>query len=233
MDLKIAIVDDSSADREYIRTLAESWGSERGLGVSTAAFPSAESFLFAWDGDKSWDVLLLDIEMGSTDGVTLARSIRRESKTVQLVFTTGYSEYILDGYEVAALHYLLKPVSPEKLFPVLDRAVDAIAKNDRFLTLETAEATERIALGDLLWLEVRANNVTLHTQKGDITVKRTLSELEEMLAERFFRTGRSYIVNLNAVRRVTKREVLLSSGESVPLSRGVYEPLNRAIINMK
>ena len=68
MDLKIAIVDDSSADREYIRTLAESWGSERKLGVSTAAFPSAESFLFAWDGDKSWDVLLLDIEMGSTDG---------------------------------------------------------------------------------------------------------------------------------------------------------------------
>ena len=54
-----------------------------------------------------------------------------------------------------------------------------------------------------------------------------------MLDERFFRTGRSYIVNLNAVRRVTKSEVLLSSGESVPLSRGVYEPLNRAIINMK
>ncbi|MBR4942197.1 MAG: response regulator transcription factor, partial [Clostridia bacterium] len=151
---------------------------------------------------------------------------------LQIIFTTGYSEYILDGYEVAALHYLLKPVNREKLFPVLDRAVAAIEKNDRFLTLEGRDSTERAAFKDILWLEVRANYVTVHTKNGDITVKRTLAEIESGLDERFFRVGRSYIINLNSVRKVTKSEVLLSNGDAVPLSRGVYDPLNRAIINL-
>ena len=231
MPLKIALCDDS-ADCKYMRGLVSLWAQENLISVSVREFTSAESFLFAWEEDKTFDILLLDIEMGKTDGVTLARDLRREGADLQIIFTTGYSEYILDGYEVAALHYLLKPVSREKLFPVLDRAVSVMEKNDRFLTLEASDSTVRLAFKDILWLEVRANYVTVHTQNGGVTVKRTLSEIEAALDERFFRVGRSYIVNLNSVRKVTKSEVLLSNGDTVPLSRGIYEPLNRAIINL-
>ncbi len=77
------------------------------------------------------DILLLDIEMGAMDGVTLAKTLRKENDTLQIVFLTGYSDYISEGYEVAALHYLLKPVQKEKLFSVLYRALDKVKKNEK------------------------------------------------------------------------------------------------------
>lgn len=232
MSLKIALCDDSAADCRYMHGLVSLWAQENLISVSVREFTSAESFLFTWEEDKTFDILLLDIEMGKTDGVTLARKLRREGADLQIIFTTGYSEYILDGYEVAALHYLIKPINKDKLFPVLDRAVSTVEKNDRYLTLEGRDSTERVAFKEILWLEVRANYVTVHTKNGDITVKRTLSEIESTLDERFFRIGRSHMVNLDSIRKVTRSEVLLSDGNTVPLSRGTYEPLNRAIINL-
>ena len=79
-------------------------------------------------------------------------------------------------------------------------------------------------------MEAQQNYVIIHAGK-DYTVRRPLSELEKELDERFFRTGRSFILNLAAVRQVGRRDVTLSDGTSLPLPRGMYEPLNRAIIN--
>ena len=76
---------------------------------------------------------------------------------------------------------------------------------------------------------VRQNYLTIHA-KAEYTVKMTLSELESRLDDRFFRAGRSFIINLAEVRSVTRQEVRLSDGTAIPLPRGQYEPLNRAII---
>lgn len=75
---------------------------------------SAEKFLFHYADDKAWDILLLDIEMGAMDGVTMAKRVRQDNEAVQIVFITGYSDYIAEGYEVAALHYLMKPVNKDR-----------------------------------------------------------------------------------------------------------------------
>ena len=74
-------------------------------------FPSAESFLFDYAEQKNYDFLLLDIEMPSMNGVELAQKIRQENNAVQIIFITGYSDFMAEGYEVSALHYLMKPVS--------------------------------------------------------------------------------------------------------------------------
>ena len=82
-------------------------------------FPSAESFLFDYAEQKNYDFLLLDIEMPSMNGVELAQKIRQENNAVQIIFITGYSDFMAEGYEVSALHYLMKPVSFDKLSKVL------------------------------------------------------------------------------------------------------------------
>ena len=87
----------------------------------------------------------------------------------------------------------------------------------------------RLPFYEIRYLEVRQNYVTLHA-KREYTVKRTLGEFEKELDQRFFRVGRSLILNLKDVRRVTRTEVRLSDGTVLPLPRGAYEPLNRAII---
>ncbi len=225
MEIKIAVCDDKQTDREYVGTMVGQWNA----AAKVDYFASAESFLFAYAEQKDYDILLLDIEMDGMDGVTMAKKIRKENEAVQIVFITGYSDYIAEGYEVSALHYLMKPVQKEKLFAVLDRAVQKLKSNEKALYLELSGETVRIPLYQIKYIEVRQNYVTVHA-KTDHTVKKTLSEIEKLLDERFYRLGRSYILQLSCVERVTKKEVYLNDGSVIPLPRGQYEALNRAII---
>ncbi|MCH5197806.1 MAG: response regulator transcription factor [Oscillospiraceae bacterium] len=230
--LKIAVCDDSEVYSGYIASAVMLWARERQRQVQINAFSSAEEFLFRYEEDKDTQILLLDIEMGKMNGVELAKAIRQENKDMQIVFITGYSEYISEGYDVAALHYLMKPINRDKLFEVLDRALEKMKENERYLNLEHSGESVRIAFRDIRYLEVRQNYVTVQA-KGAYTVKKPLREIEETLDGRFFRIGRSYIVNLLYIQRITKTDVYLFDGTALPLPRGMHESLNRAVIDLE
>lgn len=232
MKYKIAVCDDSGADRQFISDMVRRWAAKKGYLAQIELFPSAESFLFHYEEEKDYDMLLLDIEMGDLDGVSLAKRLRKENDTVQIIFITGYSDYISEGYEVAALHYLMKPVKEEKLHAVLNRAAEKLQKNEKVLFLEAGGKTLRVPIYQIRFAEVSGNYVTIHGG-SDITVKMTLGELEKDLDERFYRAGRSFIINLTQIGRVTKTEVRLLDGTAIPLPRGAYDGINRAIINMR
>lgn len=232
MNYKLAICDDSEADRQYVLSMVRRWAAEAGHTVQIDAFSSAESFLFHYAGERDYDILLLDIEMDAMDGVSMAKQLRRDNDTVQIVFITGYCDYISEGYEVAALHYLMKPVKEEKLFPVLGRAAEKLAKNEKVLTLESGGEMVRVPIYQIRYADVFGNYVTIHAQT-DVTVKMPLGKLEKALDERFYRVGRSAVVNLTQISRVTKTEIRLSDGTVLPLPRGAYDGVNRAIINMR
>ena len=226
---KIAICDDRNEDAKYIASVVSKWAAKEKIPMSLETFPSAESFLFQYAEQKDYDILLLDIEMQSMNGVALAKSIRKENDAVQIVFITGYTDYIAEGYDVAALHYLIKPVSEDKLHEVLNRAAIKIRKNEKALFLSSSGEAVRIPLYEIKYLEVQKNYVTIHA-KNNYTVKKTLGALEQELDERFYRMARSYIVNLSYIDRISKSDVFLSDGTVLPLPRGQYEPLNRAFI---
>lgn len=232
MKYKIAICDDSNADRQYILNMIERWAASAGYMIHTDTFSSAENFLFHYAEENDYDILLLDIEMGAMDGVTMAKQLRENNDTVQIIFITGYSDYILEGYEVAALHYLMKPVKEEKLSSVLDRAIEKLSKNEKILNFEISGEMIRVPIYQIRYAEVFGNYVTIHAA-SDITVKMTLGELEKKLDERFYRVGRSCVVNLMQVSRVTRTEIKLLEGTAIPLPRGAYDGINRAIINMR
>ena len=229
MAYRVAIVDDSTTDAEFVKGILNSWADLRQANIQAEVFPSAEAFLFRYAEDKEWDILLLDIEMGAMDGVTMAKRVRQDNEAVQIVFITGYSDYIAEGYEVAALHYLMKPVNREKLLTVLDRAMEKRKQEERCLNLEAYGEMVRIPFYEIRYLDVSANYVTVHA-KADYTVKRTLGDFEKELDNRFCRVGRAMVLNLKYIQRVTKIEVRLSDGTVLPLPRGAYESLNRAII---
>lgn len=231
MNVKICICDDSSEERIIINALVREWSRRSGTDVSVSEFPTAEAFLFEYE-ELVPDLVLLDIEMPGMNGVELAKRLRERNKLIQIVFITGFSEYIAEGYEVAALHYLLKPVSPEKLFSTLDRALERQEIDGRKIVFQTSVETVQLLLYEIRYIEVIKNYITIYA-KDSYIVKRTLKEIEKELDERFLRVGRSYIVNLHFVSRVTRSEIFLRGGGSVPLPRGAYETVNRAIINLK
>ena len=232
MSYKIAICDDLESDRNYLNDLLNRWATNNNYILKIDSFASSESFLFNYEEVKDYDILLLDIEMGAMDGVTMAKRIRQDDDVVQIIFITGYSDYISEGYEVNALHYLMKPIKEEKFYLVLNRAIEKIKKNDITLNLETAHEMVRIPIYQIHYVEVFGNYITIHAS-DDIVVKMTLNEIEKLLDERFYRVGRSAIVNLNMISRVTKTDIKLLDGASIHLPRGAYDGINRAIINTR
>ena len=229
--LYAALVDDETRDAEYLASLIREWAGKRGEELSIRIYPSAEAFLFAYEEDQRLSLLFLDIEMPGLNGVELAKRVRRENREVKIVFVTGYSDYILEGYDVAALHYLMKPLDRQKLFTVLDRARREIESDGKVLLLRDREGIARIPLREIVWAEVFHNTVTIHAGKT-YEKRMTLGELERELppGEGFYRIGRSYLVNLACVARTARDSVTMTDGALLPLPRGQYDALNRAVI---
>ena len=231
MKLKIAIVDDEKKQTDYLAGLVIDWAKIAPAVVSVRTFPSSEAFLFEYEEDRSVDVLLLDIEMGDMDGISLARRVRKEGRILQIVFITGYFEYMSDGYEVSALHYLLKPATKEKLFPVLDRATENLAARQLSLVVASAGQTLRIPLPDIAYIEASSNYSRIATSHAEYRAKIPISELENRLDDTFFRCSRSFIVGLRYVRKISKTAVTIEGGLELPLSRDRYDDINRALID--
>lgn len=227
--MKLIICDDDPADIEYVAGLVGEWRRRTGTAAEILSFPSAESLLFSWEENRDMDILLLDIEMGAMNGMKLARRLRDLGSRAQIVFITGYMDYIAEGYDVEALHYLLKPVTQERLSQVLDRAAERVGSRGKMLQLALQDGVARLPVYEIRYLEVMRNYTTVHASE-DYSVKRSLSELEGELDESFYRIHRSFIVNLRFVRKVARTEVILEGGVALPLSRKHYEGLNQALI---
>ena len=231
MAYRVAIVDDSKTDAEFVQGILNSWAGQRQANIQAEVFPSAEAFLFRYAEDKDWDILLLDIEMGAMDGVSLAKKIRQDNETVQIVFITGFADYISEGYEVAALHYLMKPVKQDKLAAVLDRAVAAMQKTERVILLPIGGEMLRLPVSRVQYVEAFSHTVAIITGTDTIQVKTPISEVEKMLGDGFIRCHRSYLVGLKHIARLSKTEVVLDSGKSLPLSRGAAPLVHKAFVS--
>ena len=231
MAYRVAIVDDSTTDAEFVQGILNSWAEQRQANIQVNVFPSAEAFLFRYAEDKDWDILFLDIEMGNMDGVALAKKIRQDNESVQMVFVTGFADYISEGYEVAALHYLMKPVKQDKLFAVLDRAIAVMQKTERVILLPVGGEMLRLPISQVQYVEAFSHTVAIITGTDTIQVKMPISEVEKLLGEGFIRCHRSYLVGLKHIARLSKTEVILDSGKALPLSRGAAATVHKAFIS--
>ena len=124
--------------------------------------------------------------MGAMDGVTMARKLRQDNQTVQIIFITGYADYISDGYEVDALHYLMKPIQEEKLFAVLDRAVTKLIKNEKVLNI--------ISQGEMIRLPICQINygkqqLYYDSQSTDYHPENDLKRVGKKAGFSFFQSG--------------------------------------------
>lgn len=230
MALKVAVCDDDALQREGMAAAVARWGQEKNQSVQIRPYPSAEAFLFDYAAERDYDILLLDVEMGTMNGVELARTLRREKCRAEIIFLTSHTEFIGEGYEVDALHYLIKPLRYEKLFEVLDRAAERVAAEPDSLIISADGQLIRLYEHEIDYIEALLHYVLIRAGGREYKVKERISDVEARLSKRFFRCHRSYIVSLSAIRRISKSDILLESGALIPLSRGKYDDINRAYI---
>ncbi|MDO5737994.1 MAG: LytTR family DNA-binding domain-containing protein [Eubacteriales bacterium] len=229
--LYFAIVEDQSAERQLLRNYLEQWASSRNQDLVINEFPSADAFDFAYSEDQRVDCALLDIQMPGQSGVELARRLRQAGQELTIIFITGIVDYIQEGYELEALHYLLKPVKKEDLNRCLDRFLQHQKTAAPALFIKTEDGHRKIIIDDLLYLESERND--LHFQlkdKQQLTVRAALQDYVERLGDNFVLAHRSYLINLAAIEQINGHTIILSSGEQLPVSRRRLSEVNAAFI---
>jgi len=255
--IHISICDDEQIIRDHLTGLVQEWYAGKHAGKARAEthaetrakaceqarakgncphfaceithFENAEAFLFAYDDDKSTDILLLDIQMKEMDGMELARKVRKDNQTVQIIFITGYLDYIAEGYDVNAVHYLLKPVDKNKLFSALDKAVENRKTPAATITIESDGEIHLLPVAGIIYIEALNHDLEIHTKNGLLRTKMPLYKMEELLGA-FIKTHRSFLVNPAFIRKITRTDVFLDNGQTLPLSRRMYADVNRAMM---
>ena len=229
--IKLVICEDEQAIAKQITQFVQNWASLSAQAIHISHFESSEGFLFAYEDDKSVDVLLLDIQMGEMDGMALARKVRADNERVQIIFITGISDYVAEGYDVSAVHYLLKPVKEERFFAALDKAAANLSKPKRVISVDTGEGIALVVVDNIMHIEALNNELEITTKEGVVSCKMPLYKLEELISDvRFAKTHRSYLVNLAHIKRVTRTEVILDNGAALPLSRRLHKDVNGALM---
>lgn len=218
--VRIGICDDEKQQRGMMRRLLsrniELWGME----CVISEYGSGEELLqYITSSPGLLDIIFLDIEMGSINGVDTAREIRRRNQEVILVFVTGFSDYVFNGYEVGALNYILKPYQEEKLSQVLKQALQKLEQHEKkFLLLQSQNQIHRIPINQILYLTSDLRKVVVVTKEGMVECYGKLSDFAKELPVAFIRVHQRYLVNMAYV-EVMESASLQLWGKAVPISR--------------
>ena len=210
----IAICEDETYLLEELRKKAEAYLKTRHYPAQICTFTSGEDLL---KERSPFDLILLDLVLPGINGLETAKRLSRKSR---IIFITSYREYAVDAFEVEAVHYLLKPVTDERLYQAMDRALKQSKQaDDRTLALIKSGSTHILPIRDILYCEVFDHRLCIHTVDGCFEYSGTLDMLEGQLDGRFFRCHRSFLVNMAHTFSVERGTAILDSGERVLVSR--------------
>lgn len=214
--MRIAFVDDDPNEmhilRTYIRKLTDS------KTTMIDEFPNGETFLTHWSSG-TYDLIILDIFMGTLTGVDVARKIRLTDSTVRLVFCTTSNEFACESYEVNACYYLRKPFGEDQVRAMLDRLNLEELEFSRSLSLPDGQS---VILRDIIYADYTSHRMTFHCKKsGEVIARLTFAQIEPMLCEYpyFYSPSRGIIVNFYEVSDQKDDTFVMSDGSYLPISR--------------
>ncbi len=217
--LNIAICDDEKVIREQINEMVI----KEKPGVCPELYETGDGLLAA---GMRFDIVFLDIQMEGTDGIETARRLRERDEDTILIFITGIREYVFEAFDVAAFHYLLKPVEEDKFREVFWRAERELEKRKRkrreTVFIRTRNRSFTLKKDSILYVESRGKKVEIHTAGENIEAYVSMNELEAQLGEGFYRCHRGYLVNMAYVAEYDNESITLNNGEYVYLAKEKY-----------
>lgn len=171
---------------------------------------------------SQYDIIFLDIQMKHMNGMEAAEKIRAIDPNVVIIFITSTVQYAVQGYTVDALGYVLKPVPYVAFEKLFEKAVERVKAKQQKVYIRVAVEDKQLKLDSdsITYIESQRNNVVIHCSERDYITIGPLKRFEEMLEPHgFSKCHNAYLVNLSKVEAVQKGEIILTSGEVLPISR--------------
>lgn len=221
--MHVAIVDDEQKELDTLQTYLVQYSAENGVKIHVDQFHSGDELLRKYR--LIYDVVIFDIDMPGTNGIDTARQIRACDENVAILFITNIAQYAINGYEVEAVDYIIKPIGYFDFALKFRRAVSwASRRSDRELTFETVEGNRRVRVADIVYVEARGHylihNVRLRNgTTAEFTVRGNMKDQEDLLRlYSFCRVHRSYLVNLKYVDEIQSNKVIVGQSP-IPIGR--------------
>lgn len=215
---KIAILEDELSYQKQLQKYIDSYEKETEERFEVHVFSDGLDILDDYSAD--YDIIFMDIQMKHLDGMETAKKIRALDGKVIIIFITNMAQFAIQGYAVDALDYVLKPISQFAFSEQLAKAVKKIKlRNNNFLTIFQGGNMVRIPTMDISYVESQGHNLTIHSEKGNYTMRGTMKEMEEKLEKQHFvRCHNCFLVNLQYVEQIYQNIVMVA-GEELQISR--------------
>ena len=230
--IKFAVLDDEKIYLDIISTLLATYKQEKNAQIEAELFSNAKQLLEKIELGEKYDVFLLDIYMQGLTGMSVATELRSRNVKSPIVFLTSSTDHALEAFGVNATHYLLKPYTEENFFFAIEKAMQSVKdhQNDS-VVIKVDSGYRHFTVKEILYAEAEDKYQRIYLSDGEkLLVRITSTELYEKVKDFdcFFRCGRSHIINLNHVRKVTNSSVLLKTGKELKLSHSAIATLKTA-----
>lgn len=178
------------------------------------------------------DLIFLDINMPGISGISFAKSINKE---IKIIFTTAYREYAIEGFDLHAVDYLLKPISFERILDAVNnfQQVHLPSKSEEsqenkaanFIFIKIDRKMHKLDFDKIMWIESLSDYLKIETTEGTKVTRETITSIESKLpGSKFMRIHRSFIIAIDKIESYSNEEVIIQS-KSLPISRSYKEPV--------
>ena len=231
--MRIAIVDDISEERTLLISRMKVQLDRRNVHADFFEYENGENFLKA-ARKHPFTVLFLDIYMNGINGVEVAKKLRTFDTDCILIFTTTSTDHALEGFQVRATHYLVKPYSEDTLSALTEEILFRLPDEDRYISIKADGSDVQLQFKDIIYAEHFSHMIYIHT-----TAQKTLStrqSFENFTAplkedERFFPCSRGAIVNLEHVVGFDDAAFVMDDDSTVLISRKLLKTARQALMD--
>ena len=226
--ITIAVCDDTAQYLQESVALLEQWSKEKNTAVKIDAFDNGDSLIQSMT-HQPYDLIFLDIIMPMFSGIDTCAEIRKENSQTKIIFLSVSPEFGVDAFRVKANGYLLKPLDKKALFDLMDEYLAEKKATSRFLIARSMSMYRKVPLHTVSLLEAQNKRIMIYTTDGNaLTLTTPLHQLTSQLDNSFFQCHRSYIVNMNQIRSLSKTEMTMADGRIIPISRNYSKDLHNA-----
>lgn len=200
--IRIAIVEDDKLMQQELIEVTHRFFKENNLKCETYTFSNAEDFLVEYE--NNYNLILMDIDLPSMDGMSAVKKIREHSLDTMVIFVTSLAQYAIEGYKVNAFDFIVKPVQYYNFALSLKRALKTlIVQEENTIVVSNKNFMQKIEINNLKYIEVINHNLFFHTVNNVIEMRGVLSTYVEQLKKYdFVLCNRCYLVNLRYVTKI-------------------------------
>lgn len=225
MNINIVIIENESNELEHLEIELNKWSIDMSIPISISSYISGEDY-FLSDRKHTADLYFLDIQLDGMNGMDIAKRLRSEYYTGEIIFLTSYREFVFEGYQVHALNYLLKPLDVCTLRLCLNEIADTLSK--KYYIFRNKQEIIQIEYRNILLFSSYLHNVEILTDYGNFNQYATLNNIIAHLPKEFVRVHRSYIINMTHIHKISGNIITLSNHSEVPIGRKYLNSIRTA-----